>query len=609
MSSARAAVSGRPTTPATRRAEEVLRAFHEEAALGKAYDWGLLLKLWPYVAPYKRLVWLSLVVILLTSAGAVVRPLLMKWVIDDGVTAKDSQVVFRGGLAFAVLILVEQVLAFAQIYAVQIVGARSMADLRWTVFRFLHSLKLRFFDTQPVGRLVTRVTNDIDAILELFSSGALNAFGDLIRLLGIVVLMMSLNLRLSLVAFAAGPPVALIVLLVRRRMRGAFREIRLKTARMNANMSEQVSGIAVIQAFGREQQAGREFDEINVAYRDANLKSIKYEAMQDAAIEAVASISLASIIVAIGYQPASFGTVVAFAAYLTQFFEPISALAQRYTLLQSALAGAERVFGLLESEDFDLPERAAQPDGDASLDFELCDVEFSYKQDAVVLKGVSLQAKPGEKIALVGPTGAGKSTIVQLILRLYGAQSGVVRVRGKDVNAYERSELRRLFSVVPQDVFLFKGTLAENISAGVAPDEERVEATLRRLSAYELLAERRDGIHTPVDEHGSNFSAGERQLIAFARALYRDAPIVILDEATANVDSATEAKIQTALKELLKGRTALIIAHRLSTIREADRIVVLRQGAVVERGTHAELLQQEGLYAALYRLQFSRADG
>lgn len=601
-------VERRGAASAKRRTEAILERFHEEATFDKGHDIRLMVKLWPYVHKHRAWFWVATIVIVVTAGTSLLTPLIMRDAIDEGVVQKNPDQLMKGGLLFAGVVIVEQLLTFIQIYALQVVGARAMADLRLTVFSFLHELKVGFFDSQPVGRLVTRVTNDVDAILELFASGALNAFGDLIRLVGIVVLMLALDYRLSLIAFAAIPPVAAIVWLVRRRARTAFRLIRAKTARMNATMNEQVNGMIVIQAYNRQQAAEAEFDEINRAYRDANMSAIKYDAIQDAAIDAVHSIALALVIVALGYHEASFGTVVAFSAYLTKFFEPLSAIAQRYTLLQSALAGAERVFRLLEVDAKDAPRSSNPSDGDPKLALELSDVTFSYKPGVPVLEHVSLKARRGEKIALVGPTGSGKTTITSLCLRLYDVEHGVVRINGQDVKGLERSELRTRFAVVPQDVFLFPGTLADNVAAGLVPDLERVEAVLRRIDAYDLLSRKQGGLLARVDEGGANFSAGERQLIAFARALYRDAEILILDEATASVDSDTESRLQKALAEVIKDRTALVIAHRLSTVRASDRIVVLQKGHVVESGSHHELLEAGGLYRALYELQFARQD-
>jgi ATP-binding cassette subfamily B protein len=598
-------------TPAAQRTEQVLEAFHEEGALGKAYDAKLVARLWPYVKAHQKLLWVGGAALLVTAVFSLFRPVVMLHAIDHGVLVGKRAVLLQGGLTLVGILVIESVLGYVQIYALQVLGARATADLRRDVFAFLHELRVAFFDRQPVGRLVTRVTNDVDAILELFASGALGAAGDMVRLAGIVVMMVALDWRLSLITFATSPIVLLMVVGLRGRMREAFREIRAKTARMNATMNEQVSGMAVVQAFRHEAQAAAEFDEINKAYRDANISSIKFEAMQDAAIEMITAICLASIVVALGYHRTSFGVVVAFNAYVVQFFEPISQLAMRYTLLQSAMAGAERIFGLLDSaqdeRDAEAKNGASPGDRDLAISFE--HVTFSYKPGVPVLRDVSFAARRGEKIALVGPTGAGKSTVTQLLLRLRDVDSGVIRVDGDDVVGLDRGELRSRFAVVPQDVFLFPGSVLTNVAAGdEPPDRKRAAEALERMGCLDLFERREGGLDAAVAEHGLNFSAGERQLIAFARALYRDAPILVLDEATANIDSDTEARVQRALDELLRARTAVVIAHRLSTIRRADRIVVLHKGRVVEQGSHQELLEQGGLYAKLYELQFAKSE-
>lgn len=635
----------KPVVPKSSGAN-ALERFHEEGKLEATYDARMLLRLWPFVRPHARLLFGSLALLLFTAALALTRPLLTRAAFDAFESPDGMAVLLRTGALLTLFIALEQGIAFPQMYAMQLVGARSMSDLRMDVFKFLHTRRLGFFDRTPVGRLVTRVTNDVDAIQEMFGSGALNAVGDLVRLLAIIVLMLSLDWQMALVAFVAVPPVGLLVNWTRGRMRDAFREVRVKTARMNTYLNEQVSGMAVVQAYAREDSAAREFDEINLAYRAANNRSIILDATLDAAIEMVSSVSIACVLWFAGVhaisERVSFGTLFAFVAYIDMFFLPIRDLSARYTLLQSAMAGAERVFQLLDNDEVDAPvdARSTAAEGEVSGDGDerdsvtsalaqgpgsdgqrgeaggeavageavaFSDVTFAYKPGVRVLRNVSFTARRGEKVALVGATGAGKSTVTAVLLRLYETESGEVRVFGRDVRSWASEELRRTFAVVPQDVFLFPGTVASNVAAGdVVPDRERVVRALSRIGALDLFERREGGLDARILERGSNFSAGERQLIAFARALYRDPPILVLDEATANIDSDTEARLQRALEAAMQGRTALIIAHRLSTIKAVDRIVVFHKGEVIEQGTHEELLAHQGIYARLHRLQFAK---
>jgi ATP-binding cassette, subfamily B, multidrug efflux pump len=608
-------VSTRSPVRPPSRSQAALARFHEEVDVRTA-DLSILKRLWPTLRPHGALLVTSMVLLCVVAALALVRPLIMKSGLDALDQPDAVSQITRAGVILTVVLVIEQALAFPQMYLMQVAGARSMADLRRTVFDFLHTRSLGFFDRTPVGRLVTRVTNDIDAIGEMFGSGALNAFGDLIRLVVIVVVMLSMDWRMSLIAFATVPPVALGVAWVRPRLRRAFREVRSKTARMNALLNEQVSGMSVVQAYAREADAAAEFDTINEAYRRANNTSIIYDASLDAAIEMISSICIASVLWYAGVRSlapdVSFGTLFAFVAYIEMFFLPIRDLSARYTLMQSAMTGAERVFDLMDNDEVDAPGGGVEQGDDldareSDSAFELQDVTFAYKPGVPVLLDVSLVARRGEKVALVGATGAGKSTVASLLLRLYDAGAGTVRVAGRDVKKVSRRALRSQFAVVPQDVFLFPGTLASNVAAGdETPDLELVRRALSKIDALEVFERREGGLLAPVLERGANFSAGERQLIAFARALYRDPPILIFDEATANVDSETEARLQRAVEGAMAGRTALTIAHRLSTIRAADRIVVFHRGRVVEQGSHDALLAQDGLYARLYRLQFSR---
>jgi ATP-binding cassette subfamily B protein len=600
------------------RTEKALKTFHEEGSIGKAYDARLLGRLWPFVRPHARFIVVSLATLVVITLVNLIRPLLIGDVVQSAGT-RDLHRLMRDGLLLAGLLVVVQALTFAQMYAMQVAGARAMADLRTEIFAFFQRLRLRYYDKTPVGRLVTRATNDVDAVSELFASGALNAMGDVIALVGIVVMMIALDWQLSIVSFLALPIVLAIVNYVRKRSRAAYRDVRTRTARLNAFLNEQVNGIAVVQAFVRENAMATEFDGINIGYRDANKSAIYYEAVLDATIEMVGTLCVASILWfaglrRVGDHTVTFALLVTFTQYIRQFFEPVSLLSQRYTLLQSAMAGAERIFELLDEKDVApdaLPANECCSPGPSDEAIALEHVDFEYKPGVPVLRDVSFTATRGERIALVGATGAGKTTVASLLLRLYEPQGGAVRVLGQDVRGCEPHALRRLFSVVPQDVFLFPGTILSNIAIGeTTPDRSRAEEALRRIGALELF-QRRDrdggggGLDSAVDERGQNFSAGERQLLAFARAIYRDAPLLVLDEATASVDSDTEARLQRALEVVIHGRTALVIAHRLSTIRAADRIVAFHKGRVVEVGTHDELIARGGVYARLYRMQFA----
>ncbi len=628
------------TSQPPERATEKLRAFHEEGAMGKAYDGRLLRRLWPYVRPHGRFLIVSFVALFVQAGLQLLQPLIMGDVVRRA-AEKDASALMRDGAVLAALLVIVQLLTFLQTYTMQLAGARAMADLRATVFGFYQKLSLRFFDRTPIGRLVTRSTNDVDAVGEVFSSGVLNAVGDLASLAGIVVMMLVLDWRLSLITFVTLPVVGLIVDFVRKRSREAYRDIRAKTARLNAFLGEQVTGIAVVQAFAREAEMAAEYDGINSAYRDATKRAVYYEAILDAAIEMVSTLCLASILWwaglhRLGSGAVDFALVVTFTQYVRQFFQPISLLSNRYTVLQSAMSGAERVFELLDEQDVVQPQRLreeierssrgvameAGPRDAAAAGVDaigrgegleeavaLGGVDFEYKPGVPVLRGVSLKARPGERLALVGATGAGKSTVASLLLRLYEPEAGSVRVLGSDVRTYEPQELRRLFSVVPQDVFLFSGTVLSNIAmTDASPDRAQAERALARIGALDLFLRREGGLDARVDERGANFSAGEAQLLAFARAVYRDAPLLILDEATASIDSETEARLQLALDAVMEGRTSIVIAHRLSTIRAADRIAVFHKGQVVEVGRHDDLLARGGTYAALYRLQFSQEE-
>ena len=611
--------------------EAALRRFHEEEQIERAHDARMLWRLWAFVRPHAGYLWGWLGLLVFQSLLGLARPLVMRQALDGLAAPGGTARLHQLGLLLAGLIVLEQAVSFPQSYWLQLVGARAMAALRRRLFAFLHGLPLAFFDRTPIGRLVTRVTNDVDAIGEIFASGALNAIGDLLTLVVIASIMLALDWRLSLVAFAVLPPVALGVDFTRRAIRVAWREVRAKTARLNAFLNEQVTGVTVVQAYAHEVESEREFAVVNAGYRAASMRALIYEATLDAAMEMVSSVCVAAILWYAGFRSlwpsVSFGTLFAFVVYIDLFFGPVRNLSARYTLLQSAMAGAERVFELLDVPDRDeaaptnaeqsepaaagapgTPERPDAPGASPGAALELEHVTFGYRPDTPVLHDVSLTVRTGETVALVGATGSGKTTIASLLLRLYPVRQGVVRVLGRDVRELERTELRRAFAVVPQEVFLFPGTIASNVGATERePDRDRVRQTLEAVGALDLIERRPGGIDAPVLERGANLSAGERQLVAFARALYRDPPILVLDEPTASIDSDTEARVQRAVATLTAGRTVLLIAHRLSTVRSADRLVCLHHGRVVEEGTHAQLLAAGGLYARLHRLHDTRA--
>lgn len=586
-------------------------------------DLRLLLRLVPFVSRSDAILFVVVLFVLtpLISGASLFQPLLIKGAIDAALVAKSRELLADVVWLFLVAVAVEVLARCAQVYMLQLAGQRTLARLRSATFAKIQRLHIAYFDRTPVGKIVTRVTNDADSLGELFASGAVLAVSDVLMLVGIVGFMLYLDWRLALVAFCALPPLAILVNVFRRLARDAFRAIRARIAQLNAYLAEQVQGAAVIQAFGREAECRREYAAINAAYRDANHRAIRYDALLYSVVESVAAVTVALVLwyaaVRVGALPEAesavwVGTVVAFYDYIQRFFVPIRDLAQKYTIVQSSLAAAERIFDVLDVREEDAPEdplaTSAPPrDKDAVLAFE--DVRFGYREGQEVLRGINFAARRGEKIAIVGATGAGKTTVTSLLLRFHDVQEGRVLVGGVDVRALSREELRAHFAVVSQDVFLFAGTVLHNVAAGdPEPDRARAEACLRQIGAWDLVERREGGLDARVDERGQNFSAGERQLLAFARALYLDREILILDEATASIDSETEARLQHAIEQVLEGRTAIVIAHRLSTIRAADRILVFHKGRIVEDGNHEALVAKNGVYARLVRLQFAEAE-
>lgn len=579
-------------------------------------DTALLRRLWPWVKPHAGLFAVAFLLMPVTTMANAVQPLMLKKAIDAAIVQRDASLVSRVIGFFALAIGIEFVARLAQTYAMQLAGQRTTADLRRDLFAHVQKIAVGYFDRTPVGRVVTRITNDIDALAELFASGAITALADLLLLLSIVGFMFYVDARLAAVAMLSLPPLMFFVDRIRRRARVAFRSIRLLIAELNSYLAEQVQGLAVVQAYGRERECQAEYDAINSEHRRANQVAIQYDALLYSVVESMSVACVASVLwyaaseASVLDEPARaaawVGTVVAFYEYIQRFFVPIRDLSTKYTILQSALASIERIAGLLDVKELDapaLPVTDVQVPDDIAIRFR--GVRFGYRPDLPVLHGIDFDVKRGERIAIVGATGSGKTTTTSLLLRLYDHQEGVIAVDGRDVRAHDVAELRRRFSVVPQDVFLFRGTVLDNVTMGASEiDRERAERALVRVGAMDLVT-RRGGLEAKVDERGQNFSAGERQLLALARAIYHDAPYLILDEATANVDSETEARLEQASKAALAGRTSIVIAHRLSTVRNSDRILVFHHGRIVEEGPHAELLARGGVYTLLHRLQFA----
>ena len=581
----------------------------DEELLGKAYDGQLMRRLLTYLAPYRLWVVVSLLLLFLTTGMQLLGPYITKVAIDTHIAAHDLHGLNLAVLAYLVTVLIGFLSQYAQSYTMQYTGQRAMHDLRTQLFTHVQRQDLAFFDRNPVGRLMTRVINDVETLNELFGSGMVALLGDLLTLIGVAAAMLALDWRLAVISFVTFPFILPATAAYRKRARENYRDSRRILARMNAFLQENISGMATIQAFGQEARHFRRFKEVNAQHRDALLQSIQYNAVFFPSIELFSAITVGIVLWVGGAmildERVLPGVIIAFVQYVNRLFAPIRDLAEKYNILQAAMASSERVFKLLDvQESLAGP---ATPTHPLRLrgEIEFRDVWLSYAAGEPVLKGISLRVAPGEKVALVGATGAGKTSIISALCRFYDVQSGSVRIDGIDVREWDKQTLRRHLGLVLQDVFLFSGDIARNISLGdPAISEAQMVEAVRRVHAQGFIDRLPDGFRAVVEERGSTLSQGERQLLSFARALAFDRPILIMDEATSSVDTATELLIQDALRALLIGRTALIIAHRLSTIQFVDRIIVLHKGRIREEGTHQELLAYGGLYSRLYELQY-----
>lgn len=589
-----------------------LRVEVDLATPGKTYDLALLRRLWRYIRPYRGTFLLALVCLPLTSVCMLAQPYLLKLGVDWYIEQGDAAGLTRLGLLFAGALLGELLFFYAQFQATMLVAQHSLADVRRDLFAHLHELPASFFEHTPAGRLVTRLTTDVDAINEAFSAGTLTIFMDILTLSGIVVIMLSIDFQLALVALALLPLLLCLLNFFRVRTRATYRAIRERLARINAFLQETLSGMLVVQVFGQEPKMFAEFDRRNRAHRDANHLSNIYEASLFSLVEAMSAICIALMLWygagQVGRGLVALGTLVAFIEYMQKFFVPIREFSTKYTTLQSAMTAIERVFQLLDTPvTITSPPRAYAPPSSAGR-IEFDRVWFAYADDEWVLRDVSFTVAAGESVAIVGATGAGKTTLSKLLGRFYDIQRGRIMVDGVDIRGWDLDALRRQIGVVLQDVFLFSGDVATNLSLGRADlsTDDLVRAA-RHVHADRFIARLRNGYHEHLHERGSNLSAGQRQLLSFARALAYDPAILVLDEATSNVDPETEILIQDALVRLMQQRTTLVIAHRFSTIQNADRILVLHKGRLREDGSHQELMDRRGIYWRLYQLQYAQA--
>ncbi len=582
----------------------------DDVVLGRAYDARLVRRLATYVRPYRGLVLASLATLFASSGVQLVQPYLVKLGIDGSI--RRGTVAGLGAVAgwYLLSLVADFALRFAQLYLLERTGQNVVLDLRMHVFSHMERLPAAYFDRTPVGRLVTRITTDVEALNEAFTSGLVLILADLVKLAGIVAILLWLDWRMALVTFAIVPPMAVLSRFFRDRIRAAYREVRRMVARLNAFLQESVAGMRLVQLFVRERETLEEFRALNRSHRDADLRSVVYDSAFSAVTELVGSIAVAAIVWAGGWRilsgAMSFGTLVAFLQYANRFFQPVQELSQRYAVMQAAMASSERIFGLLDAEPEGGRRRAAvrspaRPRGEIAFE----GVTFAYRAGEPVLHDVSFRVAAGERVALVGWTGSGKSTVVRLLTRLYEVDKGRITLDGRDVRDIDLADLRRSVGVVLQDPFLFAGSVERNVALDDPDvDARRVREAARAVGADRFIERLPRGYAEEIRERGSNLSVGEKQLLSFARALAFDPPVLVLDEATSSIDPETERRIQDALLTLLHGRTAIVIAHRLSTVRDCDRILVLHRGRLREQGTHDELVRLEGgVYRALHALQ------
>ncbi len=586
---------------------------HQGEFFGKAYDVRLIRRLWRFIVPYRGLFCFALMLLPLQQIFGLAQPMIMKVAIDRYIAGGNLWGLGAMGMLFAVVLVGEVVTLYFQYYFTMLVAQKALADLRVAIFSHVQRLPMSTFDRNPVGRLMTRMTTDVEVLQEMFAAGVMTLVADMIMLVWIVAIMFYLDVWLALVSLALIPFMVLAINFFRIKARVTYRLIRERITRINAYLGEAIPGMSVIQLFVREEKSFREFEELNAAHRDANQLSNLYEASLFSMVEAAGTVSVGLLLWYGGgevlHGVIGIGTLVAFKEYIHRFFIPMRDFSTKYAVMQSAMTAAERIFHLLDTpiENSGPPRPVVVRPFRGTVAFN--DVWFGYREGEPVLKGISFRIEPGEKVAVVGATGSGKSTTIKLLSRFYDVQRGSVMVSGVDVRDWDLQALRRHIGVVVQDVFLFSGDILWNLSLGDRNFSlERMERAARNANADRFICRLPEEFQAQVRERGSNFSAGQRQLLALARVLVFEPEILVLDEATSSVDTETELLIQDALVKIMRDRTCLVIAHRLSTIRHADRIIVLHKGEVREIGSHTELLEKRGIYFRLYQLQYEQEE-
>ena len=583
---------------------------HDDEVIGKAYDARLMRRLLQYLRPYRASVAVAFVAIIAGSSASLAQPYLMKIAIDRYIAGGRLDALAQLALLYLVVLVVSFAAEYVQTWTLQLTGQRVMFDLRTAIYSHLQRLDLRYYDRNPVGRLMTRVTSDVDALNDLFTAGVITIFGDVFTLVGIMAVMIAMNWRLALVAFSVLPLIVVVTQWFRRNVRESYRVVRGLIARINAFLQENITGMATVQLFRREPLNFARFDEIDAKHRDANLQSVFYYAVFYPAIEAISSLASALIIWYGGgrviQHALTLGALVAFLQYSQRFFRPISDMSDKFNVMQSAMASSERIFRLLDQPvEIQTPQQPVIPARPLAGHIVFDHVWFAYNDEEFVLQDVSFEVKPGQRIGIVGATGSGKTTLINLLLRFYDVTRGRITVDGIDIRELDLAGLRRLFSLVLQDVYLFSGTIADNIRLGNDEiSDRRLRDAAKAVHAEPFIERMANGYDSAVMERGSTLSVGQKQLLSFARALAFDPRVLILDEATSSVDTETELMIRDALHALMAGRTTIAIAHRLSTIQDMDNILVLHKGKLRESGTHQQLLARRGIYFKLFELQY-----